>query len=125
MTVAFENRDKRRLKQVMDALEFDYLDYERFEEEAGGVKRKRVLSIMKIQAMRSVQEDKKKRIFPKKRKIADEGESSQSGPKSPAPKKRKSSKVGRAEKKILVPPKQVPEMRPLRHLLLALQKFRR
>jgi hypothetical protein len=32
---------------VMDALGFQYPDYDRLDEEAGGVKKKRVLSILK------------------------------------------------------------------------------
>jgi hypothetical protein len=40
---------------------------------------------MKRQAMRSVQDDKKKAPS-KKRKVIDKGETSQSGMKSPAPK---------------------------------------
>jgi hypothetical protein len=58
----------------MDALGFEYPDYEKFEE-VGGVKRKRVMSIMKRQAMISVQEDKNKAPS-KKRKVIDEGETS-------------------------------------------------
>jgi hypothetical protein len=67
------------------------------------------VSIMKRQAMRSVQEDKKKKVPSKKRKIANEGESSQSGPKSVVPKRQKSSKIGCADKRTSVPPKQAPE----------------
>jgi hypothetical protein len=55
MTVAFDNREKQRLNRVTDTLGFDYPDYEKFEEEVGGVKMKRIVSIMKRQAMRSVQ----------------------------------------------------------------------
>jgi hypothetical protein len=46
----------------MDALGFDYPNYERFEgeAEAGGVRNKRVVSILKRQAMGSIEEDKKK-----------------------------------------------------------------
>jgi hypothetical protein len=44
---------------VMDALNFDYLDYERLDEEARGAKRKRVVSIPNRQAIRSVKEDQK------------------------------------------------------------------
>jgi hypothetical protein len=40
MTAAFGNQEKRRLNRVMDALVFDYPDYEKFEKEVGGVKRK-------------------------------------------------------------------------------------
>jgi hypothetical protein len=46
MTVAFGTRLKQRLNRVMDALNFEYPDYERFDKGAGGVKRKRVVSIL-------------------------------------------------------------------------------
>jgi hypothetical protein len=59
MAATFGTRDKRRLNWVMDALGFKYPDYENFEE-AKGVKRKRVVSIIKSHAMRSIQEDKKR-----------------------------------------------------------------
>jgi hypothetical protein len=59
MTAAFGTREKRRLNRVMDALGFENLDYEKFDKEAGGMKRKRVVSILKSHAMRSIQEDKK------------------------------------------------------------------
>ena len=59
MSAAFGTRPKRRLNRVMDALNFEYLDYERFDGGAGGVKRKRVISILSRQAARSVKEDEK------------------------------------------------------------------
>ena len=59
MTVAFNSRLKRRLNRVMDALNFEYLDYERLDKGAGGAKRKRVVSILGRQATRSVKEDQK------------------------------------------------------------------
>jgi hypothetical protein len=40
MTAAVDTREKRRLNRVMDALGFEYPDYERLDEGAGGVKRK-------------------------------------------------------------------------------------
>jgi hypothetical protein len=43
----------------MDALNFEYPDYERLDEGAGGVKIKRVVSILGRQATRSVKEDQK------------------------------------------------------------------
>jgi hypothetical protein len=46
MTAAFDTRPKRRLNRVMDALNFEYPDYERLDEGAGGVKRKRIVSIL-------------------------------------------------------------------------------
>jgi hypothetical protein len=39
MTAAFGTRPKQRLNWVMDALNFEYLDYERFDGGAGGMKR--------------------------------------------------------------------------------------
>jgi hypothetical protein len=40
MTVAFGIRPKRRLNRVMDALKFEYLDYERLNKGAEGPKQK-------------------------------------------------------------------------------------
>jgi hypothetical protein len=58
----------------MDALQFDYLDYPKISEEAAGVKRKRTVSIMKRQAVRSVKEKNKKEMTTKqKREEAEEG----------------------------------------------------
>jgi hypothetical protein len=57
MTAAFGTREKRRLNRVMDALNFEYPDYDMLDEGVGGAKRKRVVSILKRQAIRSVKED--------------------------------------------------------------------
>jgi hypothetical protein len=57
MSAAFGTRPKRRLNRVMDALNFEYPDYERLDRGARGVKRKRVVSILSRQAARSVKED--------------------------------------------------------------------
>ena len=51
MTVAFGTRKKRRLNRVMDALGFEYPDYESLAEEAGGTKKRRIVSILKRQAI--------------------------------------------------------------------------
>jgi hypothetical protein len=59
MTVAFGTRPKRRLNRVMDALKFEYPDYERLNKGAEGPKRKRVVSVMKMQAARMIEEDEK------------------------------------------------------------------
>jgi hypothetical protein len=40
MTTTFGTRPKRRLNRVMDVLNFEYPDYKRLDEGAGGVKRK-------------------------------------------------------------------------------------
>ena len=64
MTAAFGTRPKRRLNRVMDALKFEYPDYERLSKGAEGPKRKRAISVM--QAARMIKEDenlaKKKKI---------------------------------------------------------------
>jgi hypothetical protein len=44
MTAAFGTRPKRRLNRVMDAIGFEYPDYERLDKGAEGQKRKRVAS---------------------------------------------------------------------------------
>jgi hypothetical protein len=59
MTVAFGTRPKRRLNRVMDALKFEYRDYERLDKGAEGVKRKWVVSILSRQAARMMKEDEK------------------------------------------------------------------
>jgi hypothetical protein len=79
MTAAFDARPKRRLNRVMDALNFEYPDYERLNKGAEGAKRKRVVSILSRQAARMVKEDEK---ILKKRKSSPE-------PKATALKKRK------------------------------------
>jgi hypothetical protein len=43
----------------MDALKFEYPDYERLGKGAEGPKRKRVVSVMKRQAARMIEEDEK------------------------------------------------------------------
>jgi thiamine kinase-like enzyme len=57
MTAAFGTWLKRRLKRVMDALNFEYLDYEKLDKRGKGVKRKRVVSILNSQAARLIKED--------------------------------------------------------------------
>jgi hypothetical protein len=59
MTAAFGTRPKRRLNRVMDALNFEYPDYERLNKRAEGTNRKRVVSVLSRQAARMVKEDKK------------------------------------------------------------------
>jgi hypothetical protein len=57
MTAAFGTRPKRRLNRVIDALNFEYPDYERLSKGAEGSKRKRVVSVMNRQAARMIKED--------------------------------------------------------------------
>jgi hypothetical protein len=81
MTAAFGTRSKRRLTWVMDALKFEYPDYEQLNKGAKGAKRKRIVSVLSRQATKMVKEDekilKKKKSSPepkvvalKKRKVA-------------------------------------------------------
>jgi hypothetical protein len=79
MTVAFDTRRKQRLNRVMDAMKFEYPDYERLDKGAEGVKIKRIVSILSRQAARKVKEDEK---ASKKRKSTPE-------PKVAVSKKRK------------------------------------
>jgi hypothetical protein len=79
MTAAFGTRPKRRLNRVMDALNFEYPNYERLNKGAEGQKRKRIVSVLSRQAARMVKEDKK---ILKRRKSSPE-------PKVAAPRKRK------------------------------------
>ena len=79
MIVAFGTRPKRRLNRVMDALNFEYPDYERLNKGAEGQKRKRIVSVLSRQAAIMVKKDEK---ILKKRKSTPE-------PKVAALKKRK------------------------------------
>jgi hypothetical protein len=57
MTASFGTWPKQRPNRVMDDLNFEYPDYERLDEGTRGDKRKRVVSILSRQAIRSVKED--------------------------------------------------------------------
>jgi hypothetical protein len=81
MTAAFGTRPKRRLNRVMDALNFEYPDYERLNKGVEWAKRKRVVSVLSRQAARMVKGDEKTL---KKRKSSPE-------PKAAASKKRKAA----------------------------------
>jgi hypothetical protein len=106
MTAAFGSRPKRRLNRVMDALKFEYPDYEQLNKGAEGAKRKRIVSVLSRQAARMVKEDEK---ILKKRKSTPE-------PKVATLKKRKAA--------TLEPKVTEVERRLLRHLLLPKwQKF--
>jgi hypothetical protein len=90
MNATFGTRPKRRLNRVMDAINFEYPDYERLDEGLGGAKRKRVVSILSRQATRSVKEDQKAL---KKQKTLSEA-------KDLAPKKCKLVKISSADTKV-------------------------
>jgi hypothetical protein len=59
MIAAFGTWPKRRLNRVMDALNFDYPDYEKLDEGTEGIRRKRIVSILSRQAARLIKEDEK------------------------------------------------------------------
>jgi hypothetical protein len=99
MTAAFDTRPKRRLNRVMDALKFEYPDYEKLDKGAKGVKRKRIVSILSRQAARMVKEDEK---ASKKRKSTPE-------PKATASKK---TKAESPKPKITEATEEIPSMPP-------------
>jgi hypothetical protein len=99
MTAAFGTRPKRRLNRVMDALKFEYPDYEKLDKGAEGVKRKGIVSIPSRQAARMVKEDEK---ASKKRKSTPE-------PKAAALKKRKAESL---EPKITEAKEETPSTPP-------------
>jgi hypothetical protein len=81
LTAAFGARSKRRLNRVMDALNFEYPNYEHLNKGAEGQKRKRIVSVVGRQAARMVKEDEE---ILKKRKLSPEQ-------KAVDPKKRKAT----------------------------------
>jgi hypothetical protein len=74
----------------MDALNFEHPDYERLDKGAGGAKKKRVVSILKIQAMRSIEKDQR----------ASKNKKNSVKLKVLAPKKRNSSILAPTEAKV-------------------------
>jgi hypothetical protein len=85
MTAAFGTRPKHRLNRVMDALKFEYPDYERLDRGAKGQKRKRVASALDKEAAKLVKKDEETL---KKRKLSPE-------PKIAASKKKKAAALKR------------------------------
>jgi hypothetical protein len=65
MTAAFGTRPKRRLNRVLDALGFEYPDYENLNKGAGGQKRKRI-----TEALNEDEKEPLKKKIPKKRKAS-------------------------------------------------------
>jgi hypothetical protein len=104
MTAAFGTRPKQRLNWVLDALKFEYPDYERLDKGVEGVKRKRIVSILSRQAARMVKEDEK---ASKKRKSTPE-------PKAAASKKRKAESL---ESKITEAAEETPSTPPAVEIL--------
>jgi hypothetical protein len=58
MTVAFGTRPKRRMNQVMDALNFDYPDYEQLGRGVEGQKRKSIASVLDKETTKLAKKDK-------------------------------------------------------------------
>jgi hypothetical protein len=81
MTAAFGTRPKRRLNRVLDALNFDYPDYEQLSGDAKGQKRKRIASVLDKEGTKSAKKDKENS---EKRKLSPK-------PKIAAPKRRKAA----------------------------------
>jgi 4-diphosphocytidyl-2C-methyl-D-erythritol kinase len=66
MTAAFGTRPKRRLNRVLDALGFEYPDYEQLNKGVEGRKRKRVTEALN----EDEKEPPKEKKIPKKRKVS-------------------------------------------------------
>jgi hypothetical protein len=94
MTVAFGTRPKRRLNRVLDALNFDYPDYEQLGGDAEGPNRKRIVSALDKESAKLAKKEKEiseklipepKVAAPRKRKAASPKPASPK-PTSPKPK---------------------------------------
>jgi hypothetical protein len=90
MTASFGTRPKRRLNRVMDALNFEYPDYERLDRGAEGQKRKRVANTLDKEAAKLVKKDEKSL---KKRKLSPEPKVAASKKKKAAAPKRKTTDI--------------------------------
>jgi hypothetical protein len=98
MTAAFGSRPKRRLNRVLDALNFDYPDYEQLGGDVGGPKRKRIASAL---------DEESTKLAKKKKEIS---EKLSPEPKVSVPRKRKavSPKPASPEPKTLVREEEAP-----------------
>jgi hypothetical protein len=90
MTAAFGTRPKRRLNRMMDALNFEYPDYERLNKGAKGQKRKRIVIVLSRQAARMVKDDEEAL---KKRKSSPEPKVAASKKRKPAAQKPKIAEI--------------------------------
>jgi hypothetical protein len=85
MTAAFGTRPKRRLNRVLDALNFDYPDYEQLGGDAEGPKRKRIASALDKESIKLAR--KEKEISEKPRvAVSRKREGTSPKPASPKPK---------------------------------------
>jgi hypothetical protein len=68
MTAAFGTRPKRRLNRVLDAIGFEYPDYGRLGGDAGGPKRKRIVSAVDEESTKVTKKNKEisEKLSPKK-----------------------------------------------------------
>jgi hypothetical protein len=66
MTAAFGTHPKQRLNRVMDALDFEYPDYERLDKDAEGQKRKRVTGALNKD---DEEQPKKKKLEPEPKTV--------------------------------------------------------
>jgi hypothetical protein len=93
MTAAFGTRPKRRLNRVMDALGFEYPDYERLDKGAEGQKRKRVVGVLnkddedqtkkkKLESEPKTGVSKKRKTSTSKQKTTNEEEGTSATPSS-------------------------------------------
>jgi hypothetical protein len=91
MTAAFGTRPKRRLNRVMDALGFEYPDYERLDKGAEGKKRKRVADVLnkddeeqlkkkKLKPEPKTDASKKRKVTAPKQKAIDKEEETATSP---------------------------------------------
>jgi hypothetical protein len=86
MTAAFGTRPKRRLNRVMDALGFEYTDYERLDKGAEGQKRKRVVDVLNKD---DEEQPKKKKLEPEPKQVFQRREKLQLRSKKQLTKKKK------------------------------------
>jgi hypothetical protein len=94
MTAAFGTRPKRRMNRVMDALNFDYPDYEQLGRGAEGQKRKRVASVLDKEATKLAKKDKE--IFEKRKPSPEPKIATSKKRKATAPKPKTSGQEGEA-----------------------------
>jgi hypothetical protein len=91
MTAAFGTRPKRRLNRVMDAMDFEYPNYERLDKDAEGQKRKRVAGVLnkddeeqlkkkKLKPEPKIDASKKRKATAPKQKAIDEEEETAATP---------------------------------------------
>jgi hypothetical protein len=90
MTAAFGTCPKRSLNRVMDALNFEYPDYERLDRGAEGQKRKRVASVLDKEVAKLVKKDEETL---KKRKLSPESKITASKKKKASALKRKTTEI--------------------------------